>query len=188
MKIPQWLIYAERLRLYLPYPPYIYGTTLMAHSHCKGTGPGPGRRPSGKYQYHLEMFRLVQDRDRDQDSFMSLFPIVPFLFPVLVQILRVHSHWAFAKAKKKFVFDVYRQSDYAALDWSKTRLLAMSLPLSVWESLNVNCAFERIHIAIALLLLYLRFLVHKVVGIFLLDQTHFCYNTFHHLEMKIVPK
>ena len=42
----------------------------MVHSHCKGPGPNE--------KYHVEMFALIWDRDRDQEP---LFPSVPVLFP-----------------------------------------------------------------------------------------------------------
>ena len=49
--------------------------------HGKGTGTSTGIK--WKVSYHVEMFTLVQDRDRDRDL---LFSILPVLFPVPVPI------------------------------------------------------------------------------------------------------
>ena len=53
VKKPHKLIYTERLRLYLSYSIYVYGTSFMVHSHCTVTGPGPVQGPSGKYSTML---------------------------------------------------------------------------------------------------------------------------------------
>ena len=51
------------------------------HSALNGTGTSTGTE--WKLQYHVEIFTLVLDKDRDQDP---LFLIVPVAFPVLVLV------------------------------------------------------------------------------------------------------
>ena len=59
---------------------------VMPYSHCKGTGPGPGPGPGAMGPEYRsmgpEMFKLVGERERNQEP-LFLVALVQFLVPVL---------------------------------------------------------------------------------------------------------